>query len=114
MSSLTLPSAQAETAAGVAARTQAAIDKGDAPKWWKPELPEAIQRDVDGKGKRLAGQLKLDDEAKTQKVAARSEHFGRVWAWNQQVADELKGRVGRGGGQHERQAEGRDSRRSPS
>jgi hypothetical protein len=88
---LILPSAQAETAAGIAARTQAAIDKGDAPKWWTPELPDAIRRDVESKGKRLAGQLKLDDEAKTQKTAALvTEHFGRVWAWNQQVADELK------------------------
>ncbi|HEY2826767.1 MAG TPA: DUF3826 domain-containing protein, partial [Pirellulales bacterium] len=88
---LTLPPARAETAAGVAARTQAAIDKGDAPKWWTPELPEAIQRDVTGKGKKLAAQLKLDDDAKTQKVAALiTEHFGRNWAWNQQVADELK------------------------
>jgi hypothetical protein len=88
---LTVPSAQAETAAGVAARTQFTIDKGDAPKWWTPELPDTIRRDVESKGKRLAAQLKLDDEAKTQKVAALvTEHFGRVWAWNQQVADELK------------------------
>src|SRR5262249_15322537 len=88
---LTLSSAQAETAAGVAARAQDAIDKGNAPKWWTPELPDAIQRDVESKGKRLAGQLKLDDEAKSQKTAALiTEHFGRVWAWNQQVADELK------------------------
>ena len=88
---LTNPSVQAETAAGVAATTQAAIDRGNAPKWWTPELPDAIQRDVDSKGKRLAGQMKLDDEAKTQKAAALiTEHFGRVWAWNQQVADELK------------------------
>src|SRR5262245_841605 len=91
LGALSLPSAHAETAAGVAARAQVAIDHGNAPKWWTPELPDAIQRDVDSKGKRLAGQLKLDDEAKTQKAAALiAEHFGRVWAWNQQVADELK------------------------
>jgi hypothetical protein len=45
---------------------------------------------VDNKGKRLAGQLELDDEAKTQRAAALiSEHFGRVWAWNEQVREEL-------------------------
>ena len=87
---LTLPSADAETAAGVAARTQAAIDSGETPKWWTPDLPEAIQRDVDSKGKRLAEQLELNDESKTQKAAALiTEHFGRLWAWDQQVREKL-------------------------
>jgi hypothetical protein len=87
---LTFPSAVAETAAGVAARMQAAIDRGDMPTWWTPHLPEAIQRDVDNKGKRLAWQLRLSDEAKTQKAAALiTEHFGRLWAWDQQVREEL-------------------------
>jgi len=87
---LTLPSADAETAAGVAAETQTAIDSGETPKWWTPDLPEAIQRDVDRKGKRLAGQLELNDESKAQKAAAMiTEHFARLWAWDQQVREKL-------------------------
>jgi hypothetical protein len=87
---LTLPSAEAKTAAVVAARAQAAIDSGLAPKWWTPDLPEEIQRDVESKGKRLAGKLELSDESKTQPTAALiTEHFGRVWAWHKQVDQEL-------------------------
>jgi uncharacterized protein DUF3826 len=87
---LPLPSADAATAAGVAAGTQAAIDRGETPKWWTPDLPEAILRDADGKGKRLAGQLELNDESKSQKAAALiTEHFGRLWAWDQQVREKL-------------------------
>jgi hypothetical protein len=87
---LTLPSAVAETAAGVAARTQAAIDSGETPTWWTPDLPEEIQRDVDRKGPRLAEQLELNDESKTQRAAALiTEHFGRLWAWDQQVREKL-------------------------
>jgi hypothetical protein len=87
---LPFPSANAETAAGVAARTQAAIDRGETPKWWTPELPEAVQRDVDRKGKRFAEQLKLDEPSKAEKAAALiTEHFGRLWAWDQQVRDKL-------------------------
>jgi uncharacterized protein DUF3826 len=83
-------SVNAETAAGVAAKMQAAIDRGATPKWWTPELPEAVQRDVDRKGKRFAEQLKLDDESKTEKAATLiTEHFGRLWAWDQQVRDKL-------------------------
>jgi hypothetical protein len=87
---LSLPSAEAGTAAAVAAKSQAAIDSGDTPEWWTPNLPEAIQRDVDGKGKRLAGQLELGDESKEQKAAALiTEHFGRLWAWDQAVKEKL-------------------------
>jgi hypothetical protein len=87
---LRLPLAVAETAAGVAARMQADIDRGETPKWWTPDLPDAIQRDVNNKGKRLAGQLELNDEAKSHKVAALiTEHFGRLWAWDQQVREKL-------------------------
>jgi hypothetical protein len=87
---LTLSPAMAETTAAVAAKAQAAIDSGNMPKWWTPTLPEAIQRDVTGKGKRLAEQLGLNDEAKTQKTAALiAEHFGRVWAWHQEVDEKL-------------------------
>lgn len=86
----TPPTLKAENAAVVAARTQAAIDGGQAPKWWTPELPEEIKRDVEGKGTRLAGQLEIGDEEKTRKAAALiSEHFGRVWAWHQQVDAKL-------------------------
>jgi Protein of unknown function (DUF3826) len=87
---LSVPLAEAETAANVAAGTQAAIDSGSAPKWWTPTLPEEIKRDVEGKGGRLAGQLELNDEIKTRKVAALlAGHFGRVWAWHQQVDEKL-------------------------
>ncbi|TWU30262.1 DUF3826 domain-containing protein [Bythopirellula polymerisocia] len=87
---LSLSTLQAETAAVVAARTQAAVDRDDPPKWWTPDLPEAIQRDVDSKGKRLAGQLVLSDESKTQKTAElMTEHYGRVWAWHQQADGKL-------------------------
>jgi hypothetical protein len=87
---LALPSAEAETAAGVAARAQAAIDRGETPRWWTPDLPDAIQRDVDRKGKRLAGQLELNDKSKAQTAAALiAQHFGRLWAWDQQVREKL-------------------------
>jgi hypothetical protein len=87
---LTFATAEAETAASVAASAQAAIDRGETPAWWTPELPDAIQRDVDNKGKRLAGQLKLSDEAKSQKAAALiTEHFGRLWAWDRQAREKL-------------------------
>jgi hypothetical protein len=87
---LEIPSANAGAAAGVAARAQADIDRGETPTWWTPELPDAIRRDVDRKGKRFAQQLKLSDESKTQKAAALvSEHFGRLWAWDQQVREKL-------------------------
>jgi hypothetical protein len=86
----TIPAAHAETAAGVAARAQAAIDRGEVPAWWRPELPEAVRRDVDRKGKRLAEQLELNDASKTEKVASLiTEHFGRLWAWDQQVRERL-------------------------
>jgi hypothetical protein len=90
VSGVSFPSAYAETAASAAARTQAAIDRDETPKWWTPDLPDVIQRDVDRKGKRLAEQLKLNDESQTQKTAARiTEHFGRLWAWDQQVREKL-------------------------
>jgi len=85
-----LPTAHAETAASVAAEAQSAIDRGDTPEWWTPDLPEAIQRDVDRKGQRFADQLKLNDEMKTEKATALiTEHFGRLWAWDQQVREKL-------------------------
>jgi hypothetical protein len=87
---LTTHFADAKTAAGVAASAQAAIDSGDTPTWWTPDLPEAIQRDVDNKGKRLAEQLELNDESKAQESAALiTEHFSRLWAWDQLVDEKL-------------------------
>jgi len=87
---LVCPTVQAKTAAGVAARTQGAIDGGNAPKWWSPELPESIRRDVENKGMNLAGQLDLKDNAKSQKAALLiTEHFSRLWAWDQQVQSKL-------------------------
>jgi hypothetical protein len=63
---LIVSSAEAETAASVAARAQATIDSGDVPSWWTPDLPE------------------------TKKAAALiTDHFGRLWAWDQQVREKL-------------------------
>jgi len=40
---------------------------------------------------RLAAELELNDDAKTQKAAALfTEHFGRLWAWDQQVREKLE------------------------
>lgn len=80
----------AQTAAAVAAGMQSAIDHGDLPGWWTPRLPEDVQRDVTSKGNRLASQLMLNNDAKSQKVAAiLAEHFSRVWARHRQVDDRL-------------------------
>lgn len=92
LGNLTVPcsSLQAETASRIAAAAQAAIDRGELPKWWEPHLPEDIERDVTNKGSRLAAQLKLPDEAKTQAIAnLMSEHYARVWAWHQQTDERL-------------------------
>lgn len=90
VSLLALPPARAQTAASVAAQAQAAIDRGEQPSWWTPQLPEDIQRDVHSKSKRLAEQLELHDQSQTQRTSAIiSQHFGRVWAWHQQVDAKL-------------------------
>ena len=87
---VTVSSASAQTAVSVAAKAQSAFDRGELPSWWTKELPEEVQRDLLGKGQRLAGQLHLADEAKTKNVATLvSEHYRRVWAWHQQVDDKL-------------------------
>ncbi len=87
---LSTTSLPAESAAVVAANTQAAIDRGDHPGWWSPDLPDEVRGDVVRKGDQLAAAMKLDDEDKTTKVAGLvSEHFGRVWAWHQQVDEDL-------------------------
>lgn len=87
---LSLPPAEATTAAAVAANTQAAINRGDVPKWWTPELPDEVQRNVESKGKQLAERLELTDDAQAQDVAELiAGHFGRVWAWHQQVDEQL-------------------------
>lgn len=84
-----LPAAS-QTAAAVAARSQRAIDQGQFPEWWDSELPENIARDVERKGRRLAEQLELAEQSKTDKVAELvSQHFARVWAWHQQVDEGL-------------------------
>ncbi len=83
---LIMQTATAESAAVVAVKAQAAIDRGQTPEWWTMQLPDEIQRDVHSKGKRLAEQLGLGDESKTLATAQLiSEHFGRVWAWHQQA-----------------------------
>lgn len=80
----------AETAAGVAANVQAAVDAKAAPAWMTPTLPEDIQRNVESKGADLARRLQLGDQAKEAKVAAlMAEHYGRVWAWHQQGDEKL-------------------------
>jgi hypothetical protein len=87
---LLAPAMHAETAAEVASRTQAAIDSGSGPAWMSPKAPQDIQTNVQNKGKDLAKQLQLGDEAKEAKVAALlAEHYGRVWAWHQQADEKL-------------------------
>ena len=80
----------AETAVEVAVRTQAAIGAGAAPVWMSPELPDDIQNNVENKGKKLAQNLNLDNEAKETRIATLlARHYGRVWAWHQQVDEKL-------------------------
>ncbi|TWT90519.1 hypothetical protein Mal64_09100 [Pseudobythopirellula maris] len=82
--------ALADTAAMVAARSQAAIDGDQPPSWWDASLPDEVQRDVDRKGKQLAERLGLDDPSKTDAVAKLvSDHYGKVWAWHQGIDPEL-------------------------
>jgi hypothetical protein len=80
----------AETAVEVAVKTQAAIDAGAAPAWMSLKLPDDIQNNVQKKGKELAQYLKLGNDAKETRVAVLlAEHYGRVWAWHQQVDEKL-------------------------
>ena len=85
-----MQSSYAQTAAAVAANVQAAVDTDAAPAWMKPDLPEDIKRNVENKGRDLARRLRLDDDAKTTRVATLlAEHYGRVWAWHQKVDEKL-------------------------
>jgi hypothetical protein len=80
----------AETAATVAIKVQSAIDSGNPPKWWTPDLPDDVRRDIDNKAKRLADRLQINDEGTAQKAeAAIRQHFSRLWAWHQQVDERL-------------------------
>lgn len=80
----------AETAATVAIKAQSAIDSGNPPKWWTPELPEDVRRDIENKTKRLTERLEINDEGIAQKTeAAIHHHFNRLWAWHQQVDERL-------------------------
>lgn len=80
----------ADTAVSVAVKTQAAIDAGLKPAWMSAALPADIQNNVENKGRKLAESLSLDDAVKEAKVAAIiTEHYGRVWAWHQQVDEKL-------------------------
>lgn len=89
LAALALP-LPADNAAEVAARTQADIGRGSTPAWWSPTLPENIRAEVGAKGERLAADLQLGDDAKTQKAAELiAAHFGKVWAWHQQADEKL-------------------------
>ncbi len=80
----------AETAAAVATKMQADIDAGDVPQWWTPKLPENIQCEVDNKSRYLTSLLQLNDQAMIQKTEMLlNEHYSRVWAWHQQVDEQL-------------------------
>jgi hypothetical protein len=82
--------ARAETAATVAIKAQAAIDNGNPPKWWTPNLPEDVRRDIDNKAKRLTDRLEIPDAQTAQKTeTAIHQHFSRLWAWHQQVDERL-------------------------
>ncbi|MCA9187955.1 MAG: exo-alpha-sialidase [Pirellulaceae bacterium] len=80
----------AETSAFVSASTQSAVDNGHPPQWWTPQLPVPVQQDVERKAAKLADQLALDDADKTKRTSALiTEHYARVWAWHQQVDEQL-------------------------
>lgn len=82
--------ANAETAAVVAAQSQHAIDSDHLPAWWTPNLPDNVQRDVQQKGQRHAAKLELNDASKSEAAASLiAIHFARVWAWHQQVDERL-------------------------
>lgn len=81
---------QAQTAASVAAKTQAAIDEGSPPAWMKPDLPDDIQRDVENKARGVVEDLDLENKAKSSSIETLlTQHYERVWAWHQKVDDEL-------------------------
>lgn len=86
VASLAVSTLYAGTAVEVAIQTQAAIDNGNTPAWMSPILPEDMQNNVQNKGTKLAQSLTLDDATKQVRVATLlAEHYGRVWAWHQQV-----------------------------
>jgi hypothetical protein len=81
----------AESAIDTAVKTQAAMDSGAGPAWLSPTLPEDIQKAVQNKANGLAQSLKLTDETRQAAVVALlTEHYSRLWAWNQQVNDQLE------------------------
>lgn len=77
------------TAASVAARTQAAISRGEAPGWMHPDLPETIENNVANKADGLAEKLDLDKEKAAEVTRLLDEHYSRVWAWHQRVDEKL-------------------------
>lgn len=80
----------AETAATVAIKAQSAIDSENPPKWWTPDLPDDVRRDIDNKAKRLTERLEIKDEATAEKIEiAIRQHFSRLWAWHQHVDERL-------------------------
>lgn len=80
----------AGTAVEVALKTQADMNAGTSPAWMTPQLPEKVQRDVENKAQKLIRGLRLDDQAKAKRVETLlAEHYGRVWAWHQQVDEKL-------------------------
>ncbi|MDB4632269.1 DUF3826 domain-containing protein [bacterium] len=80
---------EADTAAVVAAKSQATIDNGDAPSWWKPSLPPDIQRQVASKAKEWVGKLDLDEALQAKATSLVGKHYSRVWAWHQEVDEKL-------------------------
>lgn len=79
-----------DTPAGIASSVQASIDRGEEPSWWSPQLPAEVQTDVENKGSRLAEVLEIEDAEKRARVEQLiSVHFARVWAWHQEVDEEL-------------------------
>lgn len=81
----------ADSAVDTAVKMQVAISRGAAPDWMSPTLPEDIQKVVQNKANGLAQSLKLNEEAKEAAVASLlAEHYSRLWAWHQQVDDQLE------------------------
>ena len=84
-----LTAAQANSAAVVAAKAQAAIDQGKSPSWWQPDLSEEIQQEVRSKGEKLLGKLGLEKALQAKVSTLLTQHYARVWAWHEQVDTRL-------------------------
>ena len=81
--------ANAQTAATVAASTQARIGTKDEPTWWNPELPDDVQSQIAAKGRGLVSNSILEAAPAEKAREVVEQHYARVWAWHQMVDKDL-------------------------